>query len=157
MFDSIKVLKYTKLIEYFNLVIYQYISYRTALSIKVYKTSESNKKNPDFRYPKFLQERLSMILQSNGMDPNLTTLSLAQKSSIQDSQKKYKTDMRPVFKLLNTTKAQELHVPDLSTMQIQYLSQKYRKGQLDIDEDWAQQVSMMPKSSRRKGGGGGGV
>ena len=42
MFDSIKVLKYTKLIEYFNLVIYQYISYRTALSIKVYKTSEWN-------------------------------------------------------------------------------------------------------------------
>ena len=42
MFDSIKVLKYTKSIEYFNLVIYQYISYRTALSIKVYKTSEWN-------------------------------------------------------------------------------------------------------------------
>jgi len=122
---------------------------------KVYKTNDSDKKNPDFRYPKYLQERLSMILQSNGMDPNLTTLSLAQKSNIQDSQKKYKTDMRPVFKLLNSTKAQELHVPDLSTMQIQYLSQKYRKGQLDIDEDWAQQISMMPKNSRGGGGGGG--
>jgi hypothetical protein len=123
---------------------------------KVYKTNDSDKKNPDFRYPKYLQERLSMILQSNGMDPNLTTLSLAQKSNIQDSQKKYKTNMRPVFKLLNTTKVQELNVPDLSTMQIQYLSQKYRKGQLDIDEDWAQQISMMPKNSRGGGGGRGG-
>jgi hypothetical protein len=123
---------------------------------KVYKTNDSDKKNPDFRYPKYLQERLSMILQSNGMDPNLTTLSLAQKSNIQDSQKKYKTNMRPVFKLLNTTKVQELNVPDLSTMQIQYLSQKYRKGQLDIDEDWAQQISMMPKNSRGGGGEGGG-